>query len=208
MNRTPITDVMGFLVEPHWTTAVLWVLIVASVVIALRVAAARPDQRSLGALGDWVARFLLGAMWWQQSLWKLPPHYTDDPTPPFGTNGLAFWMKKMAEYAPFKWHGAFVETVVLPHFYWFAPIVYGIEVVVGVSLILGLLTRLGAGLGLLMAVNLWAGLYVAPHEWPWTYFFLVLLQLVFTLHPPGRSLGLDALLRVRARDSTLVRLAT
>jgi uncharacterized membrane protein YphA (DoxX/SURF4 family) len=207
MNRTPITDVMGFLVEPHWTTAVFWGLILASVAVALRVALRHPEQRSATALGDWVARFLLGCCWWQQSLWKLPPSYTDDPTQPFGTNGLPFWMKKMAEYAPFKWHGALVENVVLPHFYWFAPIVYGVEVVIGVSLIVGLWTRLGSFLGLMMALNLWAGLYVAPHEWPWTYFFLVLIQLVFTLHPPGRSLGVDALLRAR-QPSPVVRLAT
>jgi hypothetical protein len=207
MNRTPITDVLGFLVEPHWTTAAFWVLILASVVVALQVATRDPAQRTAIALGDWAARFFVGACWWQQSLWKLPPAYTDDPAAPFGTTGLPFWMKQMAQYAPFKWHGALVETVVLPHFYWFAPIVYGVEVLIGVSLIVGIWTRLGSLLGLGMAVNLWAGLYVAPHEWPWTYFFLVLIQLVFTLHPPGRSLGIDALLRA-GRPAPLVRLAT
>ena len=48
-------------------------------------------------------------------------------------------------------------------------------------------------LGALMAINLWLGLYNAPGEWPWTYMFLVVLQLIFVINPPGRSLGLDAL---------------
>jgi hypothetical protein len=212
MNRTPISDVLGFLVEPHWTTLAFWLLIVACVIVALRVAAANPAQRSVTAVGDLVARFLLGACWWQQSLWKLPPYYTDDPAAPFGTTGLAFWMKQMAEYAPFALQRELVADVVLAHFYVFAPMVYAIEVFIAISLIVGLATRLGSLLGLLMAINLWAGLYVAPHEWPWTYFFLVLLQLVFTLHPPGRSLGVDALLRLRAQPggarATLVRLTT
>ena len=30
-----------------------------------------------------------------------------------------------------------------------------------------------------MAINLWLGLYNAPGEWPWTYMFLVVLQLIF-----------------------------
>jgi hypothetical protein len=66
---------------------------------------------------------------------------------------------------------------------------------------LGLLSRLGATLGALMAINLWLGLYSAPGEWPWTYGFLIIIQLLFMLHPPGRSLGADVLLRRRGRLS-------
>jgi len=69
---------------------------------------------------------------------------------------------------------------------------------------LGLLTRLGAILGALMAINLWLGLYSAPNEWPWTYGFLILIQLVFVLDPPGRSLGVDVLLRQRRRLSAFL----
>jgi hypothetical protein len=202
MDRTPITDVLGFLVEPHWTTAVFWILIVATVAIAARVARKDPTQRTASRVGDFAARFLIGACWWQQSLWKLPPYYTDDPAAPFGTTGLPFWMKQMADYAPFKLQAWLVRDVVLPNFYVFAPIVYATEVFIAASLMLGIATRVGSLAGFLMAVNLWAGLYVAPHEWPWTYFFLVVIQLVFTLHPPGRSLGWDALLRTRDRERT------
>src|SRR5205085_7872886 len=90
------------------------------------------------------------AMWWQQSLWKLPPHYTDDPAAPFGTTGLAFWIKQMAEFAPFEFQANLVKNVVLPNFYGFAPIIYLTEVAIGVSLMLGLFTRLGglAGFGM------------------------------------------------------------
>ena len=197
MKRTPITDGWGFLTEPAWYTAVFWFLILASGAIALVVLARAPEQRALKHVLDWPLRFLVGAMWWQQSLWKLPPYYTDDPAAPFGTTGLAFWMKQMVEFAPFELQASFVKNVVLEHFYLIAPLVYLTEVAIGVSLILGLLTRLGGLAGFLMAANLWAGLYVAPHEWPWTYFFLVVIQAIYTLHPPGRSLGLDVLLRAR-----------
>jgi uncharacterized membrane protein YphA (DoxX/SURF4 family) len=94
-----------------------------------------------------------------------------------------------------------VQETVLPHFNVFAPLVYGIEVFIAVSLILGLFTRLGAALGALMAVNLWLGLYRSSCEWPWTYFFLVLLQVIFTFFRAGRSLGLEAIFaRGTSRD--------
>jgi hypothetical protein len=40
-------------------------------------------------------------------------------------------------------------------------------------------------------------LYSAPGEWPWTYTFLIVIQALFVLDPPGRSLGVDALRRGR-----------
>ncbi len=62
---------------------------------------------------------------------------------------------------------------------------------------LGLLSRLGALLGLVMALNLWLGEYSTPGEWPWTYFFIVMLQTWYTIDPPGRHLGADLLLAAR-----------
>src|SRR4051794_18890323 len=73
------------------------------------------------------------------------------------------------------------------------PLVYGLEVLTAVSLMLGLLVRLGGVIGALQIVNLWLGLYSAPNEWPWTYVFLILLMASFALHHYGRSLGIDAI---------------
>ena len=153
-----------------------------------------PEQRSGRHVARWVFRFLIGAMWWQQSLWKLPPHYTDQPQEPFGTTGLAYWMGLMGKHAAIPLQSDFVNTVVLPHFYLFAPVVYSLEVLTAVSLMLGALTRLWALIGALQILNLWLGLYNAEGEWPWTYFFLLVIQLIFALHHYGRSLGLDALI--------------
>jgi uncharacterized membrane protein YphA (DoxX/SURF4 family) len=67
-------------------------------------------------------------------------------------------------------------------------------VLIAVTLILGLFSRLGALVGTLMAINLWLGLYRSPAEWPWTYFFLIVVQIMLLVQRPGRSLGLDAIL--------------
>ncbi len=198
MIPNPISDVITFLTQPSWTTAVFWLLIVASIVIAAYAWRTISSQRRGTSLFGWVARFFIGALWWQQSLWKLPPYYTDHPDQPFGTTGLAYWMGLMGKYAAIPLQSDFVNHVVLPHFYLFAPIVYAAEVLTGVSLILGLFVRLWGVIGALQILNLWLGLYWAPGEWPWTYFFLLMLMLVFAVHRYGRALGLDAVIVSRA----------
>jgi uncharacterized membrane protein YphA (DoxX/SURF4 family) len=72
--------------------------------------------------------------------------------------------------------------------------VYVSEVLIAISLMLGLFTRLGALLGALSAVNLYLSLYRIPSEWPWTYGFMILLQIMLLVHRAGRSLGIDAML--------------
>src|SRR4051812_31960794 len=199
MNPNPFSDTLSFLLQPAWTMAVFWLLLAASAAIAGYVYRTIPGQRSLAHLGNWGTRLLIGAMWWQQSLWKLPPYYTDQPQEPFGATGLAYWMGLMGKHAAIPLQADFVNNIVLPHFYLFAPFVYALEVLTAVSLILGLFVRLGAVIGALQIVNLWLGLYSAPNEWPWTYFFLALLMASFALHHYGRSLGVDAIIIARVK---------
>jgi disulfide bond formation protein DsbB len=65
------------------------------------------------------------------------------------------------------------------------------EAFIALSLVFGLLTRLGSLVGFMMAVNLYLGLSVAPHEWSWSYGMLITLQLIFFFTAPGRTLGVD-----------------
>ena len=205
MNPDPATDVIAYLTRPMWYTAVFWLLLIASAAIAAYVAARMPDQRSGRHVARWIFRFLIGAMWWQQTLWKLPPHYTDQPDEPFGTTGLANWMKIMGQHASIPLQADFVNQIVLPNFYWFAPVVYVAELLTALSLMLGAFVGLFGIIGALQIVNLWFGLYSAPHEWPWTYFFLIVLQLIFAFDHYGRSLGVDSLLTARPPRSRVLR---
>ena len=198
MKTNPFSDALEFLFHGGWTTVVFWFLLIGSVGLALVNLRRDEKQRSAAHVWNWLARFFIGALWWQQSLWKLPPTYTDQPD---GSGGLRYWMGEMAKYASTGLQQHFVKDVVLPHFYFFAPQVYLSEVLVAVTLILGFFSRLGALVGTVMALNLWLGLYRSPSEWPWTYFFLVLIQIMFLFYPPGRSLGLDAILLRHQRES-------
>jgi uncharacterized membrane protein YphA (DoxX/SURF4 family) len=208
MNPDPFSDALKFLLQPAWTTGAFWLLLLASAGIAVYVYRTIPGQRRIEHIGDWATRVLVGCMWWQQSLWKLPPHYTDQPDTPFGATGLAYWMGLMGKHAAIPLQADFVNHIVLPNFYLFAPVVWGLEVLTAVSLILGVFVRLFGVIGALQVLNLWLGLYSAPHEWPWTYFFLLLLMVTFALHRHGRSLGIDAIIapRLEARRSLAGRL--
>ena len=198
MKINPIFDALAFLFHGGWITAVFWLLLAGSIVLAILNLKRDPYQKSGIHLWNGVARLCIGALWWQQSLWKLPPTYTDQPD---GSGGLRYWMGEMAKYACTGAQQHFVSNVVLPHFYFFAPQVWASEVFIAISLILGIFSRLGAIVGALMAANLWLGLYRSPAEWPWTYFFLLLLQITFIVYPPGRSLGVDAVLRRSERSA-------
>jgi hypothetical protein len=199
MKHDPISDVIDFFQQPGWTTVIFWLLVLASIAIAIYVYSTMPEQRRFEHVGNWIFRLVIGCMWWQQTLWKLPPYYTDHPDQPFGATGLAYWMGLLGKSAAVPLQADFVNNIVLPHFYVFAPIVYAAELLTAVSLILGVFVRLWGLIGALQILNLWLGLYNAEGEWPWTYFFLLVLQLIFALHRYGRSLGLDALIAKRSQ---------
>ncbi len=206
MRTNPVSDALAFLFQGGWLSVVFLLLLISSVAVAVVNLAGDKEQRTASHAWNYLARFFIGALWWQQSLWKIPPRYTDQPD---GSGGLRYWMGEMVNGASTELQRGFVKNVVLPHFYFFAPQVYFSEVLIGVTLILGIFSRLGALLGAAMAMNLWLGLYRSPGEWPWTYFFLLVIQVMLFMYPPGRSLGIDAILKRQqqksARAGVLVR---
>jgi uncharacterized membrane protein YphA (DoxX/SURF4 family) len=191
----PFTDTLAFLTRNEWPIYVFWLLLLGSLGIAAVNLLQDPAQRTGRHVWIWVARLLIGGLWWQQTLWKLPPTYTNSADGVSG--GLHYWVGEMVQHSAFGIQSWLVEKVIQPHFYFFAPQVYLTEVIIAVSLLLGVFTRLGGVLGALMAMNLWLGLYRAPYEWPWAYFFLIMLQTTFVVLHAGRSLGFDAILARR-----------
>jgi uncharacterized membrane protein YphA (DoxX/SURF4 family) len=187
MRPDPLHDAVQFLTRPAWFSVVFSLLLLAGGAIAVLVWRRDPGQRTPRNLGIWGLRMLMGTMWWQQTLWKIPPDF----------GGLRYWMEQEADHAAIVLQGTLVRDIVLPNLAVFGPLVYLVELMIGVSLLLGVFSRVGALLGLLMGLNLWLGLYSAPNEWPWTYMFLIMIQALFAIDPPGRALGADVLLRLR-----------
>jgi uncharacterized membrane protein YphA (DoxX/SURF4 family) len=176
------SDTVAFLTVQAWPTVVYWFLLLGSIVIAVRVWRGGYGQRGVRPVAIWALRVLMGTMWWQGSLWKIPPNF----------DGLLYWMKQVVDHAAIPLQAQLYGQVVIPNIGVFGPLVYLTEALIAVSLMLGVLTRWFSLFGLLMGLNLWLGLYSAPGEWPWTYGFLIIIQTLFVIDPPGRCLGIDA----------------
>ena len=197
MPTNPFIDVRHFLTgttgdylhQGNWRYLILvlfWALLLASIAVAVRNWQQDPAQRTSQHLGIWLVRLLIGIMWFQGMLWKLPLPVSD---------GLQYWTEQEAKSAAFEFHRTFMKDVVLAHMTLFGPIAFLAELVFAGSMILGLAVRLVGALALAYTLQLWLGLYGNSSEWPWTYMFLAFLMFLFALEGAGRSLGLDAWLR-------------
>ncbi len=58
MNLNPVSDVIAFLLQPTWATVVFWLLVLASVAVAIYSLASIPGQRRATRICDWAFRFL------------------------------------------------------------------------------------------------------------------------------------------------------
>jgi uncharacterized membrane protein YphA (DoxX/SURF4 family) len=199
MPKTPFTDIWQFLTGTtsdylalggwrYLLVGLFWLLLAASVTIAVRNWQEDPDQRTGTHFGMWVVRVLIGTMWFEGMLWKLPLPLSD---------GLSYWTSQMATRAAFDIHREFVTAFLIPNLRLFGPLVFFAELTFSVSLILGIGVRFSGVLGIFFVLHLWLGIYRPgdPAEWPWSYIFLAMLMFLFALHAAGRSLGLDAWLR-------------
>ncbi|HMO59162.1 MAG TPA: TQO small subunit DoxD [Roseiflexaceae bacterium] len=143
---------------------------------------------------------------------------------PNGSTGLCYWMGLETVYASqerkvlvadlqyiggqqfgvnispiAQLNAAFLDGIVKPNIAVFGYLIWGAEVLIFLTMFLGLFTRLGGLLAIGIASQLYIGLanIPSPYEWEWAYGQMVLLAILMFGLAPGRILGLDALLRPR-----------
>jgi len=95
----------------------------------------------------------------------------------------------------YPWYKQFLTGYVVPHSEIFGYLVTAGEIAVGACLLLGLLTRLSALVGLFMLINYYLGPGMARGgaTLAQQQTFIIAL-IIFVLSNPGRALGLDGLL--------------
>lgn len=126
-------------------------------------------------------------MWIENSGWKRPPEFSS--------------LRHFTELAvvhpvlpPYSWT---VENVILPNLAFFGWITLLLEASLGAFLLVGLLTRLWALIGIAQSVIITVSVLNAPHEWEWSFYLMILAHLALFATAAGRSFGLDGLLRPR-----------
>ena len=163
-----------------------------------------------GLASDWLARsgivfarLVIGLLWLTQLAWKMPPtfgcpaDFAVSTSYTARTTGLCDWTGLMASYSILPLHASFVKNIIIPNISWMGWLIWLMEVFIAASLILGIVTRLGAAVGFIQSVNLFIGLIGVPNEWYWTYGMLITLEVIFFCIPPGRIYGVDVWLRRR-----------
>jgi thiosulfate dehydrogenase [quinone] large subunit len=113
------------------------------------------------------------------------------------TPGLVGFLERVALQKGHPFYQDFVREIVLPNAPVFATLVTWGELLAGLTLILGLVTRLSAVVTLLLAMNY----MFAKGHWFWTSSSndaaFVAISLALLIGAAGRTLGLDAFLARR-----------
>ena len=135
-----------------------------------------------------LVRVVLGIFWLLQITWKPPASFGCPDA------GLCLWLNLEVQNPLIPLYADFVRLIVLPNVYLFGWLTTIVEVSIGLSLLLGLFTRLGALVGVLWSINLLIGLANVPHEQGWYYGFLILLNLLFVGLGASGQLSVDRLL--------------
>jgi thiosulfate dehydrogenase (quinone) large subunit len=134
-----------------------------------------------GALA--MLRVYLGVIFLVAALPKLPQDFTP---------GLTGFVQQVGLQKAHQFYRPFLEEVVLPNAPVFAVLVTWGEALVGVTLILGLLTRFSAAVALVLTLNY----MFAKGAWFWTPSSndaaFVAIALALLIGAAGRTFGLDA----------------
>ena len=160
------------------------------------------EQQSMPQWPVSVARMIIGVLWLYALRWKLPPSFDGR-----SERSLEDWLILEVEHPAFGFYSSLIEELVLPNLTLFSWFVFLSELLVGLSLLLGFLTRLGAALGLVRSLNLGIGLLEVPGEWPWSYAMLAMWHGLFLVGAAGRVWGIDGRLRARSLPPALERLS-
>jgi uncharacterized membrane protein YphA (DoxX/SURF4 family) len=150
-------------------------------------------------------RVWAGYLWLTQLSWKAPwlnagfgcDSYRFNPPAGQELHGLCDWMQREVTYPTIGLYGDFVKNIVIANFDLFAWLTILTETFIAVSLILGLLTRLGGLVGTAWGLSLLIGLSGVPGEHWYDFLFYIIPPLVFAIIGARNQFSVDALLAKR-----------
>jgi hypothetical protein len=145
----------------------------------------------LSGFGLTCVRIALGYFWLSRVV--------ANPPPTFGCPGAGFClMVDQAVQSPWSpLFGTLLAIFVQPHLVIFAWLSTLFQVAIGLSLLLGILTRFGAFIGLLWCLASFVGMAGVPGQSSWYYLSGILLSVVFFAIGGSNQLSVDLFARWR-----------
>ena len=133
------------------------------------------------------------------------------PLPVASTRWQGVMPKLIAKYAsdnPFPWYKSFLLDTVVPNSHIFATLTALGEIGVGLSLLFGVLTPIGAFFGLIQVIFYGMAVQQQSSGQQGFHVMLFILMLTFLFARAGRTWGVDAKLRERYPNSKFVQMFT
>lgn len=160
----------------------------ASSATTTAVPADEPTRLTRGGLA--VLRIGIALLWIQNASWKAPPDFGQG-----ANDGLYFFTRFAVDFPVLPPFTSFIEAVVLPNFAVFGWLTLVTEAALGAFLLVGLLTRFWALVGIAQSLAILFSVLNAPNEWHWSYYLMILAHVAIFVTAAGRSFGVDGVLR-------------
>jgi uncharacterized membrane protein YphA (DoxX/SURF4 family) len=131
-------------------------------------------------------RALMGIVWLSLLLGKLPPDFGRHDS-----DGLMHTFQLAEQHALIGPLRDLMQHLVIPHFTFFAWLVFLVELTAGILLLAGFHTRVGAWTGLGASLVMVVFLGPTPHTWSFALVLLVAWHVVLLATPCARRLSFD-----------------
>ena len=135
-------------------------------------------------------RIVVGLLWMSNAGWKVPPAFGEN-----GNRDLYRLTAAAVDQPVFPPFSFVIEHVVLPNFRFFGWIVLLVEIALGAFLTFGIATRLWAVVGGVHGTVIALCVLRLRGEWPWSYYLMIVANLLLFATAAGRFAGIDGVVR-------------
>ena len=126
-----------------------------------------------------LAQVIYGLLWIEGASWKV----LVDGKFALNYGGLAFWASRGSQYPVLGIYKSLIDHVILPNIKLFLPVVFFLELTIGVLFVLGKYVRFAALLAFAQTIAITLSVLNAPNEWKWSYFLMLLVAAIFFVNP-------------------------
>lgn len=126
-----------------------------------------------------VAQAIYGLLWLEGASWKV----LVDGKLALNYDGLTYWASRGSEFPVLGVYKSLLDGVILPNIEIFLPIVFALELTIGLLFFTGKYVRIAASLAIIQTIAISLSVLNAPHEWKWSYFLMILVAAVFFVVP-------------------------